>query len=78
MTNTVVLIDHCDEPCGLGWAYFNCPVCGKNQDSGDVYMNQDEIYNGEDEKIICDGCRSELRVFWNKEELEYQIENINL
>lgn len=68
-------IQHCESCCGLGSVEYECPACGAlKTDYGDLWWNQDEIYNGLCQLFKCEKCHADLFIYWDTEELEYFVE----
>lgn len=48
---------HCDDECGLGQAWYDCPVCGKLQIDGDLFMRWIVAYTPQ---VFTCACGAEL------------------
>lgn len=57
----IYFINHCEPPCGLGYAEFICPFCGKyTKDFGYVWYNfsgQGRVDDfNKDAEFMCEEC----------------------
>jgi len=70
--STIEFVPHCDEPCGLGSAWFECPACHrKNRNYGDMWFGPAEGKNhAEDE---CEHCGVLLVADWVDYRGEWQV-----
>lgn len=61
MSNEITFIPHCDEDCGLGAAWFNCPECGARQYNCDtLWWDREVMDDGKELKCRCDCCKIKL------------------
>lgn len=72
-------IGHCeDECCGLGQFQYQCPNCDFIGVDYNIWWEQDSIYTGTRLPFKCSNCESQLRVKWNKNVFQYQVDFDNL
>lgn len=72
----ILFVAHCDNPnCSLGYAQYNCPVCGEyTEDYGSLWWSgPDVIRQGNPFYTTCPDCKAPLVVTYNAEEYEYEI-----
>lgn len=74
-------IQHCDGgdgwACDFGCFEYQCPKCLRHcSDYQQVWWHYDETFAGEVISFKCEKCRADLKVYWDREEMEHYVESI--